>query len=71
MLRGVAGLPHGAAYGAREVTSLLTKVWVPTGRGKEGGRMVASGASYWAMMAVLERAQACERGYQSTGTAGG
>jgi hypothetical protein len=40
-------------------------------RDKRRRGMEAPRASYWAMVEVLERAQACERGYQSTGAAGG
>jgi hypothetical protein len=53
--RGVTGIPQGAAYGASEVASLLTEVWVPTGGRKEGGRRVVSMANHWAMVAVQGR----------------
>jgi hypothetical protein len=61
--RGVLGTVRGGDRGGRstswrslgawEVASFADQVWVPTGGRKEGGRIVASRASYWALEAVL------------------
>jgi hypothetical protein len=67
MLRGVAGLPHGTTYGAREVAFLLTKVWVPIGGRKEGGRgwwHLGPPIGRWRWCWVVQLVRERERGWQ-------